>query len=235
MTARFIEFYIISRVMRGKSLHTETIKIPMFNITKAIRHLSLDELRAELLKQYHKLKEAPQSRDELENVLLNFSLNKNNKKYVKHFLARITSFIEEQSGTTPQYSAYMSRNPTYEIEHILANRVYDRSEKLGFANQDDFSMWRNKIGALLLLPKSINGSLGSNSYTEKLTTYCSTSGNIYSASLCEIPHNPGFRSFNDSLNRKFTPLAQFGKREIEERTIILAQLFGLIWNDNMFR
>ena len=74
-------------------------------------------------------------------------------------LARITSFIEEETGVASNYVHYMdtnTKNP-FEIEHIISDH-YEWFTK-EYDNQDEFKYYRNNIGALLLLHKSINASL----------------------------------------------------------------------------
>jgi hypothetical protein len=87
------------------------------------------------------------------------------------------------------------------------------------------------------LTKSINASLNDSKYDYKLKKYCSNEGNIYTESLGELAYrnNPNFKKFISNNNLKFKAYAQFGKTEIVERTALLADLFKLIWNDQMFR
>ena len=49
-----------------------------------------------------------------------------------------------------------TKNP-FEIEHIISDHYEQFTGE--YTNQEDFKNWRNNIGALLLLHKSINVSL----------------------------------------------------------------------------
>ena len=106
-----------------------------------------------------------------------------------------------------------------------------------YSDQDDFKRWRNSIGALLLLHKSINASLNDAKYDYKLSKYCSNEGNIYTESLgnSAYQNNPKFKKFIADYQLGFKADAQFGKAEIMERTSVLIQLVQLIWNDEMFK
>ena len=154
-----------------------------------------------------------------------------------NILARITGFIEEQTGVASNYCNYMNtqtKNP-FEIEHIITDHYEWFTAE--YSDQDDFKRWRNSIGALLLLHKSINASLNDAKYDYKLSKYCSNEGNIYTESLgnSAYQNNPKFKKFIADYQLGFKAYAQFGKAEIMERTSVLIQLVQLIWNDEMFK
>lgn len=230
LTARFIDILIIARVTSYRSVDYSTIKNFIFNITKDIRRTDTETLKNKLLNQYASLSFEP------DTVLKNFGLNSFTKRYIKNILARVTSFIEENIGVAPNYCNYMNvqtKNP-FEIEHIISDH-YEWYEN-EYTDQDDFRRWRNSIGALLLLHKSINASINDKVYEEKIKKYCSNEGNIYTESLGEqaYQNNPRFKRFIADNNLKFKAYATFGKNEISERTELLADLVKLIWNDKMF-
>lgn len=142
-------------------------------------------------------------------ALPNFRLNSFTKKYIKNILARVTGFI------TDHYEWFTDE----------------------YTDQDDFRRWRNSIGALLLLHKSINASLNDAKYEYKLLKYCSNEGNIYTESLGNSAYlnNPKFKKFIEDNNLGFKACAQFGKKEITERIAVLSDLVKLVWNDDLFR
>lgn len=231
LTARFIDLLIISRVINYRSVNYSTIKNFVFNVTKDIRMTDIPALKSKLQQQYINLAFAP------ETALYNWGLNSFTKKYIKHFLARVTGYIEEQTGVASNYCNYMNtqtKNP-FEIEHIIADHYeWFTSE---YSDQDDFRRWRNSVGALLLLHKSINASLNDAGYEYKLKKYCSNEGNIYTESLGDSAYqnHPQFKKFIADHNLGFKAYAKFGKTEITERTAVLVELTKLIWNDEMFR
>ena len=230
LTARFIDILIISRVTNSRSVDYSTIKNFVFHVTKEIRSTDISILKQKLQQLYLNLNFSP------EEALPDFGLNSFTKKYIKHILARVTSFIEECSGVAPNYCNYMNtktKNP-FEIEHIITDH-YERFTK-EYSDPDDFKRWRNKIGALLLLHKSINASLNDSLFEEKLRKYCSNEGNIYTESLGLLAYqnNPKFKKFISDKELTFKAYNHFGKSEIAERTDLLVQLFKLIWNADMF-
>lgn len=230
LVARFIDLLITARVTNYKSVDYSTIKNYVFNVTKNIRRCSVEDLKARLKAQYENLAYDSAA------ALPELRLNSFTKKYIKNMLARITGYIEEQTGVASNYCNYMNtqtKNP-FEIEHIITDHYeWFTSE---YADQEEFRRWRNSFGALLLLHKSINASLNDSKYDYKLSKYCSNEGNIYTESLGELAYlnNPKFKKFIADNELVFNCYAQFGKAEITERIQLLVQLVNLVWNTEMF-
>ena len=230
LVARFIDLLITARVTNYRSVDYSTIKNYVFTVSKDIRRCTTNELKQRLKQQYEKLSYDPAS------ALPELRLNSFTKKYIKNMIARITGYIEEQTGVVSKYCEYMdtkTKNP-FEIEHIISDHYEWFTDE--YADQEEFKRWRNSIGALLLLHKSINASLNDSKYDHKLTKYCSTEGNIYTESLGDLAyqHNPKFLKFVSENNLLFKAYPKFGKAEISERIQLLIQLVKLIWNSEMF-
>lgn len=231
LVARYIDLFIVSRVTNYKSVDYSTIKNHVFGVTKLIRNMTVDDLRTKLKLLINEYQYQP-----TDDAFNDLELNGYTKKYIKHMLARITGYIEEQCGVASNYCNYVNiqvKNP-FEVEHIIVDH-YDWF-KDEYVDQTDFKHWRNKLGNLLLLHKSINASINDSRYSRKLSTYCSNEGNIYSESLGEqaYNHNPRFVKFINDNNLNFKSYDSFGKNEIIERTNLFIQLFRLVWNDKMF-
>lgn len=230
LVARFIDLLITARVTNYRSVDYSTIKNYVFNVTKNIRRCSIDVLKARLKAQSDNLAYDPAA------AIPELRLNSFTKKYIKNMLARITGYIEEQTGVASNYCNYMNtqtKNP-FEIEHIITDHYeWFTSE---YSDQEEFRRWRNSFGALLLLHKSINASLNDSKYDYKLSKYCSNEGNIYTESLGDqaYQNNPKFKKFIADNGLDFKPYAQFGKAEITERIQLLVQLVNLVWNAEIF-
>lgn len=229
LTARFIDLLINARVTNYKRVERNNIESYISGLTRDIRRLPIDKLKAKLKTRYDALKY--NSADAIRKL----RLNQFTRKYIRSILARITSFIEEQTDATPHYVDYMtsSRDP-YEIEHIICN---DYERYRAEFSRDEFDDWRDSIGALLLLRRSINASLSDSDYSQKLVKYCSTDGNIYAASLGEQTYrnNPRFKNFVAENNLSFESFEKFGKAEIQRRVELIVQLTNLIWNTEEFQ
>ena len=63
-------------------------------------------------------------------------------------LARITDYVETQSGQDSCYEDYIK----YDVEHIWANRIELHDKE--FDHEYDFQEYRDRIGGLLLLPQN---------------------------------------------------------------------------------
>ena len=230
LVARFIDLLITARVTNYKSVEYSTIKNYVFNVTKNIRRCAIYDLKTRLKAQYENLAYDPAV------SLPELRLNSFTKKYIKNMLARITGYVEEQTGVASNYCNYMNtqtKNP-FEIEHIITDHYEWFTGE--YADQEEFRRWRNSFGALLLLHKSINASLNDAKYDYKLSKYCSNEGNIYTESLGDqaYQNNPKFKKFIADNGLRFKPYAQFGKAEITERIQLLVQLVNLVWNMEMF-
>ena len=231
LTARFIDILIVSRVTNYRSVDYSTIKNFVFNVTKDIRMCDVSTLKKKLMQQYVNLGFKP------EESLPGLRLNSFTKKYIKNILARVTGYIEESISVASNYCDYMNmqtKNP-FEIEHIITDHYEWFTNE--YSDQEDFKLWRNSIGALLLLHKSINASLNDSLYDYKLSKYCSNEGNIFSESLgcLAYQNNPKFIKFIADNKLNFKAYDKFGKAEILDRIQLLIQLMRLIWNEDMFK
>ena len=230
LVSRFIDLFIIARVTNYKSCDYSTIKNHIFALTKSIRNADIVSLKTILKEHYNAMNY------NAEEAIYSFGLNGFTKKYIKHILARLTGYIEERCGVDSNYLNYINyktKNP-FEIEHIICDHYEEFMDE--FADKEEFVRWRNDIGGLLLLHKSINASLNDESYIYKLNSYCSNEGNIYTESLGEQAYinNPRFNKFIKENGLLFEPYEKFGKDEIEKRNKLVAQLVKLVWNTSMF-
>lgn len=230
LVARYIDLLIVARVTNYRSLDYSTIKNAVFNLTKDIRNVTVDELKIKLLNNYADLEY------NVDEAIWSFGLNGYTKKYIKHMLARITGFIEEECEVESNYCNYINTNTKnpYEVEHILSDHYEWFTDE--YVDQEEFKRWRNDIGALLLLHKSINASLNDKPYDYKINKYCSNEGNIYTESLGNqaYQNNPKFKKFIDKYELAFVPFDSFGKAEIEHRNKLVSSLVKLVWNTDMF-
>jgi hypothetical protein len=225
LVSKYIDMLIYSRAINYKSCDYSTIKNYVFDLTKKIRRLSVNDLSKVLVDSYNSLDYNFAGLEELR-------LNGFTKKYIKHMLARVTAFIEESCDTTSNFVNYVNRdlkNP-YEVEHITPDHYEWYITE--YSSPVEFTDNRNRIGDLLLLPKSINASLNDKKYDYKVKKYCSNEGNIYAASLGQITYtnNPRFTNFIRNNNLNFKPYESFGKEQIHERFKLVLQLVDLIWN-----
>ncbi|MEU5953603.1 DUF262 domain-containing protein [Streptomyces sp. NPDC047525] len=164
----------------------------------------------------------------------------NNRRNIRYLLARITAFVEAGSRQPDRADRYLGYTPNvlegtsepWEIEHIWANK-FSLHVQTGVANEQDFKRERNRLGALLLLEKSINASFGADIYRDKLPHYAAQ--NFLAASLHANAYkrNPNFRKFREKSNLEdvFTAYPDgFDTKAISARAVLYRRLCELIWS-----
>jgi hypothetical protein len=223
----FLDQYISIRIFNYKSLDYSAMTYAMFMMAKKIRQKSSIEL-VEILTN-----EITTMEFNLDGII-RFDLNGWTKRYMLHQLARITHFVEEQSGKDTKFDVYVNRsikNP-YDIEHIWVDHFDRYSEE--FESEEEFQRTRNMFGDLVLLPQDINRSLNDSAYSKKLPKYFGQ--NLLASSLNEncYENNPNFLRFANANNLKFNPSNDFTKETIKERQTLYLEIAKLIWNtDNL--
>ncbi len=227
MVSCFLDQYISIRIFNFKTLDYSAMTYTMFMLAKKVRRRSLGQL-VEILTEEIEIMGFSLSGIE------SFNLSGWTKRYMLHQLARITHFVEEQSGKDTKFDVYVNRsikNP-YDIEHIWVDHFDRYSEE--FESEEEFQRTRNMFGDLVLLPQDINRSLNDSAYSKKLPKYFGQ--NLLASSLNEncYENNPNFLRFANANNLKFNPSNDFTKETIKERQTLYLEIAKLIWNtDNL--
>lgn len=222
LVAHYLDILLTWRLWNFRRITHSNMLYSMFLAMRKIRGLSLDELVRTLRRLLAEETETFTSNDRLK-------MHQQNRNPLHCILARVTDYVQTQSNRPSRYLEYMSEGKTrYEIEHIWANHWERHNEE--FENQADFDEYRNRIGGLLLLPKSSNASFGDLPYTEKLPLYYRE--NLLACSLhpdCD-KNNPGFRRFRDQSSLPFVPFEVFGSAALDQRSELYRQIAQRIWN-----
>jgi uncharacterized protein with ParB-like and HNH nuclease domain len=224
----FLDQFISIRIFNYKTLDYSAMTYTMFMLAKKIRRKSPSELAEILIEEIRTMEF---TLDSIER----FDLNGWTKRYMLHQLARITHFVEEQSGRDTKFDVYVNRsikNP-YDIEHIMVDH-FDRYTDQ-FDTEEEFQRTRNMFGNLLILPQDINRSLNDSSYSKKLPKYFGQ--NLLASSLNEncYENNPNFLRFATSNNLMFNSSIEFTKETIKERQNLYLRIAKLIWNTDNFK
>ncbi|WP_396137401.1 DUF262 domain-containing protein [Flavobacterium sp.] len=224
----FLDQYISIRIFNFKTLDYSAMTYTMFMLAKKIRRRALGQLVGILTEEIEIMEF---SIDGIER----FNLSGWTKRYMLHQLARITHFVEEQSGKDTKFDVYVNRsikNP-YDIEHIWVDHFERYSDE--FESEEEFQRTRNMFGDLVLLPQDINRSLNDSTYSKKLPKYFGQ--NLLVSSLNEncYENNPNFLRFANANNLKFNPSNDFTKETIKERQNLYLEIAKLIWNTDNLR
>lgn len=216
----FVDILLARRLWNFRSTTYSTLQYSMFLVMKDIRGKSAKAMVPILLKR---LKEEPKFSDS------RFHLHDRNKWVVKQFLARLTDFVEVQSGLPSHYVQYVTTRgkKAYEIEHMWANHFELYPE---FAHEADFDEHRNRIGGLLLLPKSFNASYGDLPYEKKLSHYFGQNLLAKSFHPRAYSHNPGFAKFVKQSGLGFEFHRHYKKKDFDKRQALYTKLAERVWS-----
>lgn len=226
IVSRYIDQYIARRSFNFKTLGYNAVKNAMFIISKKIRRKSLPELRDVLKKELENMDFSLEGIDD-------FYLHQQNISSVRHALARITYFIEKESGLNTKFTDYVDRklrNP-YDVEHVLANH-FERFQA-EFSTEKEFQDTRNKFGGLLILPQDKNRSFNDSAYQDKLPMYFGE--NLLAKSLNEkcYQNNPQFKTFIVNEGLGFEAVNNFTKESIQSRQDLYKAICEKIWDMNL--
>lgn len=222
VVSTFIDILITRRIWNWRNIDYSTLQYAMFTVIRDIRGKSATET-AQILTQRLAEDQETFARNE------RFALHGMNGRVIHRLLARMTDYLETRSGLASRYAEYMATGKKrYEIEHIWADHPERHQDE--FSHPSDFAGMRNRIGGLLLLPKSFNASYGDLTYEEKLPHYFGQ--NLLARSLhpqC-YENNPGFLRFVQETGLPFKPLPVFKTAQMEERSLLYLKLAEHIWN-----
>lgn len=142
--ADFIERFVILKSSLGQPISQTSIRYSFFNtIIKQIRDLDLDELKNQLegaLEQYQ---------EGFQEIKLIAQYN-SNRKFLKYFITRITSYLDNLCGNSTDFYDLISAR-----RKSGSNLIYLMGEKhkKKFENDDLFYSSFSNIGAISLLRK----------------------------------------------------------------------------------
>jgi hypothetical protein len=99
-----------------------------------------------------------------------------------------------------------------------------------FAHEADFDEHRNRIGGLLLLPKSFNASYGDLPYEKKLSHYFGQNLLAKSFHPRAYSHNPGFAKFVKQSGLGFEFHRHYKKKDFDKRQALYTKLAERVWS-----
>lgn len=222
IVAAYLDILIHRRIWNWRAIDYSTMQYAMFLVMRDIRGKTPTDLTGILRDRLDAENERFASNDR-------FHLTKMNGPQIHRLLARMTEYLETRSGQVSRYMEYAQRGRKgYDIEHIWANHPERHTDE--FSHPSDFQEYRNRIGGLLLLPKSFNASYGDLPYSEKREHYLGQ--NLLARSLHEkaYDHNPGFNRFIGESGLPFRSHPEFKKADLETRQKLYQQLAEQIWN-----
>ena len=210
----------------------------IYKINSEIRELDdLDEIKNifnKYLKEILKEKKGKEVQKEF-----NYSLFKEtgfdlNKRFLRYIFARVEEFIADNIDMQMKYSIEDLVTKTgaktgFHIEHILS---YNEENISYFKDEEEFEIYRNRLGALLLLRGRNNISSNNELYKDKLKTYANTL--YWNETLREDFYKSklDISDFKKRYNLDLKPYNTFNKDSVEERHKLLYEIIKNIWKVN---
>lgn len=222
ITAIYLDILIHRYIWNSSSIAQRSMVTPMYSLMADIRGMNLSVLSDFL---YQKLQESIIDFDKNNQ----FGLYGSNKSKIHLVLARITDYLEVQSGNSSNYQDYIKKTGNgYQIEHVWTNQ-YDQY-KDEFSQKSDFESYRDRIGGLLLLPKRTNVRYDELPFTKKREHYLKE--NLLAQSFHEdaYDHNSELKQFIMKSGLGFKSHSEFNKDDLNIRQELYQQLAGKIWN-----
>ena len=123
VVSAYLDILIARRIWNWKDTSHSTMQYSMFQLMLKIRGMSVSELVVVLTERLADEEATFTSNDR-------FQLHGRNGRQIHRMLARITNYVETNSGQTSRYVEYIQRRGTngYEVEHIWANH-YERHKE----------------------------------------------------------------------------------------------------------
>ncbi len=223
IVATFLDILVTQRIWNFRLIAYSTMQYAMFIVMRDVRRKKPAELAQMLYDRLQTEKESIQTNDR-------FHLTKMNRNTITEVLARMTDYVERESGYPSRFVEYVrgTGKTRYEVEHVWAAKPERHADE--FPHETDFYEYRNRIGGLLLLPKSFNASYGALPYEEKLEHY--NNQNLLARTLhpqC-YERNPGFLAFVERSGLPFHPHVHFSRADLDERQALYTQIAERIWD-----
>lgn len=223
VVASYLDILLARRLWNFRSIAYSTMQYAMFLVMRDIRGKGPEDLATALRHRLDSEDETFVSNDRLR-------VHQQNGRAIHYLLARITDHVERSSGYPSRFVEYMARGGKhgYEIEHVWADKPERHADE--FSHPADFNEYRNRIGDLLLLPKSFNASYGALPYEDKLAHY--NGQNLLARSLnpASYDHNPGFRKYIERSKLPFVPHESFRRADLDARQDLYRRIAEDIWD-----
>jgi hypothetical protein len=226
IVATFLDILVTRRIWNFRLIAYSTMQYAMFIVMRDIRRKDPRQLAEMLYERLQTEKESFRTNDR-------FHLTKMNRNVVTEVIARITDYLERESGHPSHFVEYVggTGKKRYEVEHVWAAKPERHADE--FPHETDFYEYRNRIGGLLLLPKTFNASYGALPYEEKLEHYNNQNLLARTLHLQCYERNPGFLAFVERSGLPLHPHEQFRRADLDERQVLYTQMAERIWNPEL--
>ncbi|HHD7737059.1 TPA: DUF262 domain-containing protein [Providencia rettgeri] len=222
LVAKYIDIFCVRRAINFRNFSASSIRYTMYNLVKEIRNKDYNELLVIFDKMLCEM-------DERWDGFDRFCLHGQNGRFVKYLLSRLSSYVDSLAGANTDFSTYYhaTNGKPFEIEHLWANNFDDHKDE--FEQQSDFYDARNKIGALVLLPRGTNQSYSDKPYVDKLPHYIKENLLVKSLHPLAYENNPNFNKLFTNNGLAFKAHSEMKVADIKERCELYRQIAEQIW------
>ena len=229
--ARFLDIFYFRRLWASKNLSKPALKSVFVALARQLRTLDSENVVARL---YAELTRPRHDNFESAPPILTGS----SRRKIHRLLARLTAHVEvlAGSGTNPYPElVVVSGRSRFDLEHIWPRKFEDYRDR--FSDEAEFLDYRNRLGALLLIPYSFNRSYSDMTTEQKLPLYGRSDHHLLVASLAGATYerNPKFSKWISETGFSFKPYDQsgFSREAAEQRVELYRQLARAIWSPDL--
>lgn len=232
LVATFVDILLARRIWAGRGIDYSRLVYAMFLVMRDIRRQPVGAV-AEVLRQrldgtFEADKDTFEAVDPFGSAT--FRLTPSNRRPMHLLLAQLTDWVMQRSGYPSNLPDYLKRKGrgAFEIEHIWADKFERHSDE--FANPSEFQEHRNRIGGLLLLPKTFNASFGALPFEDKAQHYAAQNMLARALTASAYSNNPGFLALNAELGAVFRSYPTFKKADLDDRQEAVRKLAKKVWS-----
>jgi hypothetical protein len=221
----FLDLLYVRRLVNRRAMRVEGLTRDILNLLLRLRDCTDGAAVQELL-------QAETAGLQTFSGVTRFGLTPESRGQVRYILARLTAFLQSGVGKPDELVSYLDKGQ-YDIEHIVPDSLEKFQRHDPKADAKDFAVARGRLGALLLLPKSDNSSIGDASYPDRIEFY--RRQHLFAASLHPATRqgNPTLRKFlqENKLDKLLQPIPEtFGRAAIDTRQELCKRLCELVWD-----
>jgi hypothetical protein len=226
MVAGYLDVLVARRIVDGLDHRYDALSRGVFALARDIRNLDVPDLAVRLGEEL-----AVQSTGF--NGVASYGLRHGNRAKTKYLLARVTAWLQvmtDPNPSGPSQAEVVRQLWAHQIEHLWADHASYQPQ----IAPRRFQAVRNRLGALVLLPQDVNGSLGDATFAEKVTHYLKE--NLLARSLHPRCYeaSPRFRDLMAKHGLDFRPYDVFDEAAIGQRQKLYQRLCELVWDPTQY-
>ncbi|MGW1886897.1 GmrSD restriction endonuclease domain-containing protein [Streptomyces sp. NPDC001970] len=223
LVANYLDRLYVERVLNDDPVQAKDFQPDIHRLVPQLRTCATPDDVSELL--------SAQLPDNSFEQVATFGMRGNNKAQVRYLLARLTAYVETETGKPDLIADYLSRERTWQIEHLYANHPERHTHETPSAVT--FRAWRARLGVLVLLRQPDNASYNDLPLDVKRRRYARE--NALAAILApeHRKNNPTLKGFvaRHGIESHFR---EFGNETIQQIVEIRGELYRRlcthIWN-----